>query len=98
MDLVTLDYMIAGCFCIAAFFIWLSFYPSNLNFLMERIDEGNNFHSRAVKSEDRSFAILRLFLPLAQKISKKNAGKIKKDSLDKMSKIYKERKFKNASA
>lgn len=54
---------------------------------MERIDEGNNFHSRAVKSEDRSFAILRLFLPLAQKISKKNAGKIKKDSLDKMSRM-----------
>ena len=86
MDIDTLTIVISVSMSIGVFLMWLSFYPSNLNFLLNRIAEGNGYSADTVAGKGREFALLRLFLPYAQKLSKKNADKVKKSTLSKLDK------------
>ena len=83
MDIVSINYMVAFCVSVAVFFIWMFFYPENLNFLLNRIS-GNNDYVANEFQKTKQDAILATFLPYAQKMSAKNHKKINKDILRKL--------------
>ena len=83
MELYEINVMVAVCIAVAIFLIWLSFYPENLNFLMNRI-EGDGGYKAKTFEKTKEAAIFAAFLPYAQKISAKNHKKVKKEVLDKL--------------
>ena len=83
MGLYEINVMVAVCIAVAIFLIWLSFYPENLNFLMNRI-EGDGGYKAKTFEKTKEAAIFAAFLPYAQKISAKNHKKVKKEVLDKL--------------
>lgn len=80
MDIYSLNLLIIAAFAVGVFLIWVAFYPTNLNFLMERIDTGSGYTAENVM-EDTRYALLKALLPLSQKLSAKNANKVKKEVL-----------------
>ena len=86
MDIDTLTIVISVSMSIGVFLMWLSFYPSNLNFLLNRIAEGNGYSADTGAGKGRGVAVLGLFLPYGQNLSKKNADKVKKSTLSKLDK------------
>ena len=85
MDIVEINYMTALCIGLAIFFIWMYFYPENLNFLLNRIS-GNSDYVANEFEKTKEDSILALFLPYAQKMSAKNYNKINKTILIKLDK------------
>ncbi len=89
MDIYSINVMIVACVAVAVFFIWMSFYPSNLNFLMERIATGNGFQGTAI-NEEKPNPIFKAFLPPAQKLAAKIGNKIPQKTLKDIEKrLYK---------
>lgn len=80
MDIVEINYMTALCIGLSIFFIWMYFYPENLNFLLNRIS-GNSDYIANEFEKTKEDAILALFLPYAQKLSAKNYNKVNKTVL-----------------
>lgn len=79
-------YMLPGiCFAVAIFMFCLAAFPSNLNFLKGRLDEGTGYQAGTIDKSDSRYALLMAMLPLAQKLSAKNANKVKKDTLTELS-------------
>lgn len=83
MDIYSLNTILCLCVGICAFMFWLSFYPENLNFLMNRISNNSDF-DKTIIQKDKSNFILTLLLPLAQKFAKKNHSKINRDAINKL--------------
>lgn len=84
-DIYTLNLLVVACVAVAAFLIWMSFYPTNLNFLMERISTQGNYKATVI-GEDKTNQVFKAFLPSAQKLAQKYAKKVPKTQLDKISK------------
>ena len=84
MDITSLNYLLCFCFSCMVFFIWLGFYPENLNFLMNRIANNQEFDATIIEQQNKEFALFALFLPLAQKLSKKNSKNISVATLNKI--------------
>ena len=80
MDIGEINYMIALCIGLSIFFIWMYFYPENLNFLLNRIS-GNSDYVANEFEKTKEDAILAIFLPYAQKLSAKNYNKVNKTVL-----------------
>ena len=85
MDIVEINYMTALCIGLSIFFIWMYFYPENLNFLLNRIS-GNSDYIANEFEKTKEDAILAMFLPYAQKLSAKNYNKVNKTILIKLDK------------
>lgn len=85
MDITTLNIVIGLCFGAGLFMFCLIYFPTNLNFLANRLDEGTSYMAGAIDDKDGRYAVLKAFLPYAQKLSAKNADKVKKDRLKEIS-------------
>lgn len=85
MDIESLNAIICFCFGMTVLFIWLSFWPENINFLVQRISDESDYVSEA-NLTGRGHGLLKLYLPYAQKLSEKNNKflKLKKDTMDKI--------------
>ena len=86
MDVTTLNLIVGLCIGGGLMMFALAMFPPNLNFLSNRLDEGNSYMAGAIDPNDSRYAILKLLLPYAQKLSAKNAGKVDKDVLKKLDK------------
>lgn len=84
-DIYTLNFMVVACLSVAVFLIWMSFYPTNLNFLMERISTQGNYKATVIQ-EDKTNQVFKAFLPSAQKLAKRFAKRVPKEQLEKISK------------
>ena len=81
MDIVTLNLIVGCCFAVGLAMFGLAVFPTNLNYLSNRLDEGNNYMAGTIDKNDGRNALLKMLLPYAQKLSAKNAGKVDKDKL-----------------
>ena len=76
--------IVALSIAVGLFMFCLATLPANAGFLAKRIDEGNEYMAGAIDKDDKRYELLKALLPYAQKLSAKNAGKVKKDTLDKI--------------
>ena len=83
-DIESLNNMLAIGVAVAVFLIWLSFYPENLNFLINRITNADAFNATEIKTKQKKYRLFELLLPISQKIAKKNNGKVNIDKLKKI--------------
>ena len=86
MDITTLNIIVGLCFGVGLLMFCLIYFPTNLNFLANRLDEGTSYMAGAIDDKDGRYALLKAFLPYAQKLSAKNADKVNKDRLKEIDK------------
>ena len=81
MDIESLNIIVGTCFAVGLAMFGLAAFPANYNFLAKRLEEENDYMAGTIDKNDSRYALLKLLLPYAQKLSAKNAGKIDKDKL-----------------
>lgn len=75
----TLNVLLSICFGISVMFIWLGFYPENLNFLMKRISDEQDYELTQIELTNTLFS--NFILPTAQKAVPYTAKYIKREQL-----------------
>ena len=86
-EIESLNILLSICFGLAVMLVWLGFYPENLNFLMKRISDEQDYELTQLEITGTLFS--KVLLPLAQKFIPYTAKYIKKDQLIKAEKQLK---------
>jgi tight adherence protein C len=81
LDITTLNILVGVCLATGLAMLAFAFFPANTDFLAKRLDEGNGYQAGTIASSDGQYALLKMLLPYAQKLSARNAGKVNKDKL-----------------
>ena len=84
MDITSLNIIVGTCFAVGLAMFCLAMLPANLNFLAKRLEEESDYMAGTINKDDGRYALLKMMLPYAQKLSAKNAGKVDKDKLKKI--------------
>lgn len=81
-DIEFINMMLCVCFAVAIMFIWMSFYPENLNFLRNRITTQEEFEATKVEGNALFSQVL---LPIAQKLVPYTSRYVKPQELERLS-------------
>ena len=77
-DIEFINTVLCVCFAVAIMFIWMSFYPENLNFLRNRITTQEEFEKTQVEG---NALFSQFLLPIAQKLIPYTSRRVKPEEL-----------------
>lgn len=80
-DIDFINIVLCVCFATAIMFIWMSFYPENLNFLRNRITTQEEFENTKVEG---NALFSKFLLPIAQKLIPYTNRKVKPEELERL--------------
>ena len=80
-DIEFINIVLCVCFAVAIMFIWMSFYPENLNFLRNRIITQEEFEKTQVEGNPLFSQFL---LPIAQKLIPYTSRSVKPNELERL--------------
>ena len=80
-DIDFINIVLCVCFAVAIMFIWMSFYPENLNFLRNRIITQEEFEKTQVEGNPLFSQFL---LPIAQKLIPYTSRSVKPNELERL--------------
>ena len=80
-DIDFINIILCVCFAVAIMFIWMSFYPENLNFLRNRITTHEEFEKTQVEGNPLFSQFL---LPIAQKLIPYTSRSVKPEELERL--------------
>jgi tight adherence protein C len=80
-DIDFINIVLCVCFAVAIMFIWMSFYPENLNFLRNRIITQEEFEKTKVEGNPLFSQFL---LPIAQKLIPYTSRSVKPNELERL--------------
>ena len=80
-DIEFINMVLCVCFAVAIMFIWMSFYPENLNFLRNRITIQEEFEKTKVEGNPLFSQFL---LPIAQKLIPYTSRRVKPEELERL--------------